>query len=131
MRITLGQVISYCRFSATGSIWVLWRRGRRRSALAALMGQERERHAEDIDVLRLEQARSPGQRHTKSAASPRPTTCSQSNWLLNARSPMMCVTVLASQPSESMPTEMTFWICSPGWPVLPTVSTIRRSNSAC
>ena len=50
---------------------------------------------------------------------------------MNARSPMMCVTVLASQPSESMPTEITFWICSPGWPGLPTVSTIRRSSSAC
>ena len=27
---------------------------------------------------------------------------------MNARSPMMCVTVLASQPSESIPTEITF-----------------------
>ena len=29
-------------------------------------------------------------------------------WLENARKPMMCVTVLASHPSESMPTETTF-----------------------
>ena len=43
----------------------------------------------------------------------------------------MCVTVLASQPSESIPTEITFWICSPGLPGWPTVSTCRRSSSAC
>src|SRR5690242_11542506 len=38
--------------------------------------------------------------------SPRPTTCSQSNWLEKARRPMMCVTVRASHPSDSMPTEI-------------------------
>src|SRR5437016_4289610 len=34
---------------------------------------------------------------------PRPTTCSHKSCEVNARSPIMCVTVLASQPSDSMP----------------------------
>ena len=54
------------------------------------------------------------------AEGPRPTTCSHSNWLVNALSPMMCVTVLGvPKPSESIPTEMTFCICSPGCPGRP------------
>ena len=44
---------------------------------------------------------------------------------------MMWVTVRASQPSVSMPTEMTFWMRSPGFPGWPTVSTCTRSRSAC
>ena len=40
----------------------------------------------------------------------------------NARSPMICAIVWHPN-SESMPTEMTFCTCSPGWPILPTVST--------
>ena len=44
---------------------------------------------------------------------------------------MMCVTVRASQPSDSIPTEMTFWICSPGFPGCPTVLTCSRNTSAC
>jgi hypothetical protein len=44
---------------------------------------------------------------------------------------MMCVTVRASQPSVSMPTEMTFWMRSPGLPGWPTVSTCTRKRSAC
>src|SRR5579862_1948855 len=39
---------------------------------------------------------------------PRPTTCSHKSCDVNARKPMMCVTVFASHPSESMPTEITF-----------------------
>jgi len=42
---------------------------------------------------------------------------SQSNWLVNARSPLMWVTVLASHPSESIPTDMIFLYCSPGFPI--------------
>src|ERR1019366_9675320 len=62
--------------------------------------------------------------------SPRPTTCSHRSCDVNARSPMMWVTVLASQPSDNIPTEITFWICSPGWPSRPIVSTVLRSSSA-
>ncbi|AFD00723.1 hypothetical protein Mtc_1983 [Methanocella conradii HZ254] len=43
----------------------------------------------------------------------------------------MWVTVLASQPSESMPTEMTFCIFSPGFPIWPMVSTFLLKSSAC
>ncbi len=39
---------------------------------------------------------------------PRPTTCSQRSWLEKARKPMMWVTVFVSQPSDSIPTDMTF-----------------------
>ncbi len=83
-----------------------------------LVRQERERHAEDVDVLRLEQSFCFVEFIGDVRLQARPTTCSHSNWLEKARSPMMWVTVLASQPSESMPTEITFWICSPGLPDL-------------
>jgi hypothetical protein len=43
----------------------------------------------------------------------------------------MWVTVRASQPSVSIPTEITFWMRSPGLPGWPTVSTCTRSHSAC
>jgi len=49
---------------------------------------------------------------------------------VNARSPMMWVTVLASQPSESIPTEMRFWTLAQGLPGRPTVSTCWRRASA-
>ena len=44
--------------------------------------------------------------HARSCAgaSPRPTTCSQSSCDMNGRRPTMCVTVLQSQPSVSIPT---------------------------
>ena len=44
---------------------------------------------------------------------------------------MTCVTVRASHPSVSMPTEITFWMRSPGLPGWPTESTCTRSHSAC
>src|ERR1017187_4492707 len=62
--------------------------------------------------------------------SPRPTTCSQSNWLPKARIPRMCVTLFASHPSVSIETETTQRTCSPGCPGLPTVATTRRKSSA-
>jgi len=43
----------------------------------------------------------------------------------------MCVTVFASHPSDNIPTLITFLICSPGFPILPTVSTVCLKSSAC
>ena len=81
----------------------------RRAVPPALVGQEGEGHAEDVDVFRLEQARLRGsRRRTWRGARPRPTTCSHRSWLVKARRPMMWVTVLASQPSVNIPTEITF-----------------------
>jgi hypothetical protein len=71
------------------------------------MRQEGERDAKDIDVLRLKKPVSLLTSY-EVRRNPRPTTCSHNSWLVNARKPMMCVTVLASQPSLSIPTEMTF-----------------------
>ena len=43
---------------------------------------------------------------------------------------MMCVTVLASQPSDNIATDTTFCRSCPIWPGLPTVSTSSRSTSS-
>ena len=62
---------------------VLWPvLGRRASPrLAALERNQRERNAKDVHVFRRQQPRLRGPACNPSAASPRPTTCSQSNWL--------------------------------------------------
>src|SRR3990172_5681067 len=62
--------------------------------------------------------------------SPRPTTCSHSNCVPNARTPRICVTVLASQPSVSIDTDTTHFTCSPSLPGLPTVFITSRSRSS-
>ena len=56
-------------------------------------------------------------------------TCSQRSWVPNARTPRTWVTVLASQPSESMETETTQRIDSPRRPGLPTVFITSRRSS--
>ena len=57
-------------------------------------------------------------------------TCSHSSCVPKARTPRMCVTVLASQPSVSMETETTQRTCSPSLPGLPTVFSTSRIRSS-
>ena len=102
----------------------LARLGRRRDHR---LGGEVERDAEHVGIFDVEQAFLVRGRRTAGAA-PRPTTCSHRSCVPKARTPRMWVTVLASQPSVSIDTDTTQRICSPSWPVLPTVFMTSRSS---
>ena len=126
----MGIVISCCAFSFTGSILVFGGVGG--SGGPSVPPSCGKNVKGTPKILTYSGTNNPSKPTSYSVLrNPRPTTCSHKSWLLNARRPMMCVTVFASHPSESIPTEMTFCICSPGWPIRPTVLTIFRNSSAC
>src|SRR2546422_1057772 len=123
MRTMLGQVISYCAFCFAGSMRVLGDDG-------GGGGPSFDSYGRKVNgtpkMLTYSGSKRPVSRFTSYEVrrSPRPTTCSHNSWLVKARSPIMCVTVLASQPSESIPTDITLCTYWPGISTWPTVSTL-------
>lgn len=105
------------------------RRGRGDDLIAAFVGKKGEWDTEDVDVFRLEESfRSHLVRGTSEA--PAHDLLAQELARESAQ-PHDVGDGLRVPASESIPTEITFWMYSPGFPGSPTVSTICRKRSAC
>ena len=107
MRMTFGQLISNCTLLDDRlDLGLRWRWRRRRTVLR-FVRQESERHAEDVDVLRLEQA-CLWVDLVRYAAEPAPDHLLAEQLAGEGAQAHDVRHGLASQPSDSMPTEITF-----------------------
>ncbi len=120
-----GQLISNSFFSMTGSMSVFGAGGGGGGPSCPFVRQERERHAEDIDVLRLEEVLSPCRTRTKRAAARAPRPARRATGWRTRASPMMCVTVLGVPAFREHADRDDVLDLLAGLPFLPTVSTCR------
>ena len=125
-----GQEISNSAFSGIGSIARLGRRRRWRRPVAALVRQEGERHAEDVDVLGLEEAGLGIHLVGRAAQAPPDHLLAQE---LAGEGPQahdvrhgLGVPAFGEHPDRDHVLDLLARLAG-----LPTVSTVRRSSSAC